>query len=251
MTTSTTGPPPGRSAGRFIAVVAGTILGLLAVTSVALGGALVGMHSTKRDADGFYATGQKTLATPTHALVADKLDAGTDGPGWLFRKSRLGTDPRRGERARRRSRSSSASPARPQVDAYLRGVAQDEITDLEVDPLSVTYDRRPGTATPGAPGAQQFWASQRQRQRSPDRDLAGAEGQLGRRGHERRRHVRRPGAGQRRRRRRASSSGSAPACWASARSSPPAPSRATSAGARRSRRSRRQPTAGPAQLVTP
>ncbi len=90
MNTSTSGPPPGRSAGRFIAGVAGTILGLLAVAFVALGGALVGMHSTHRDADGFYSTGQKTLATPTHALVADKIDAGT-GPGWLFRKSRLGT----------------------------------------------------------------------------------------------------------------------------------------------------------------
>ena len=89
MTTSTSAPPTGRSAGRFIAVVAGSILAALAVTFVALGGALVGMHSTKRDADGFYATGKKTLETPTHALVADKLDA--NGPGWLFRKSRLGT----------------------------------------------------------------------------------------------------------------------------------------------------------------
>ena len=158
MTTSTTGPPPGRSAGRFIAVVAGTILGLLAVAAVALGGALVGMHSTQRDADGFYATGQKTLATPTHALVADDLDVGTDGPGWLFRKSRLGT-------VRVAASGTAAKPVfvgiarTSQVGAYLRGVAQDQITDLEVDPLAVTYDRRPGTATPGAPGAQQFWAS--------------------------------------------------------------------------------------------
>jgi hypothetical protein len=149
---------PGRSAGRFIAIVAGTLLGLLAVAVVALGAVLVGMHSTKRDADGFYATGTKTLETPTHALVADKIDVGTDGPGWLFRKSRLGT-------IRVTARGTPAKPVfvgiarTSQVDAYLRGVAQDEISDLEVDPLSVTYHRRPGAATPAAPAELAFWAS--------------------------------------------------------------------------------------------
>ena len=158
MNTSTSEPPAGRSAGRFIAAVAGTVLGLLAVATVALGGALVGMHSTQRDADGFYSTGQKTLATPTHALVADKIDVGTDGPGWLFRKSRLGT-------VRVTAGGTAAKPVfvgiarTSQVGAYLRGVAQDEITDLKVDPLSVAYDRRPGTVTPGAPDGQPFWAS--------------------------------------------------------------------------------------------
>jgi hypothetical protein len=89
MNSSTPEAGTSRSAGRYIAIVAGSILAALAVTFVTLGGALVGMHSTKRDGDGYYATGQKTLATPTHALVADKLDA--NGPAWLFRKSRLGT----------------------------------------------------------------------------------------------------------------------------------------------------------------
>jgi hypothetical protein len=158
MSISTSEPPSGRSAGRFIAIVAGTILGLLAVAAIALGGALVGMHSTQRDADGFYSTGQKTLETPTHALVADKIDVGTDGPGWLFRKSRLGT-------IRVAASGTAAKPVfvgiarTSQVDAYLRGVAQDEITDLEVDPLAVAYNRRPGTATPAAPTGQAFWAS--------------------------------------------------------------------------------------------
>jgi hypothetical protein len=158
MNSSTPEPSARRSAGRTIAIVAGTCLGLLAVASVALGGALVGLHSTQRDGDGFYATGQKTLETPTHALVADKIDVGTDGPGWLFRKSRLGT-------IRVTANGAQAKPVfvgiarTSQVASYLRGVAQDEITDLQVDPLSVTYDRRPGSATPAAPASQSFWAS--------------------------------------------------------------------------------------------
>jgi hypothetical protein len=158
MNTSTAEPQAGRSAGRFLAIVAGSVLGVLAVSAVALGGALVGVHSTQRDADGFYATGQKTLKTPTHALVADTLDVGTGGPGWLFRKSRLGT-------VRVAATGTAAKPVfvgiarTSQVDAYLRGVAQDEISDLEVDPFSVSYTRRPGSATPDAPTGETFWAS--------------------------------------------------------------------------------------------
>jgi len=144
------------SAGRVIAGVAGWILAALAVTFVVLGGALLGMHSTKRDSQGFYATGKAKLHTPTHALVADKLDA--NGPGWLFRKSRLGT-------IRVQATGTSAKPVfvgvarTAQIDAYLRGVAQDELTDFDVDPFTVDYKRRPGSAVPAAPASRSFWAS--------------------------------------------------------------------------------------------
>ena len=145
-----------RSAGRVIAGVAGWILAALAVTFVVLGGALLGMHSSKRDSQGFYSTGKARLHTPTHALVADKLDA--NGPGWLFRKSRLGT-------IRVQATGIVGKPVfvgvakTSQVDAYLRGVAQDQMTDFEVDPFSVDYERRAGTAVPAAPGSRSFWAS--------------------------------------------------------------------------------------------
>ena len=144
------------SAGRVIAGVAGWILAALAVTFVVLGGALLGMHSSKRDSQGFYATGTAKLKTPTHALVADKLDA--NGPGWLFRKSRLGT-------IRVQATGTSAKPVfvgvarTAQIDAYLRGVAQDELTDFDVDPFTVDYKRRPGSAVPAAPASRSFWAS--------------------------------------------------------------------------------------------
>jgi hypothetical protein len=149
-------PGANRSAGRVIAGVAGWILAALAVTFVVLGGALLGMHSTKRDSQGFYGTGKAKLHTPTHALVADKLDA--NGPGWLFEKSRLGT-------IRVQATGTSAKPVfvgvakTSQIDAYLRGVAQDELTDFDVDPFTVDYKRRPGTAVPAAPGSQAFWAA--------------------------------------------------------------------------------------------
>jgi hypothetical protein len=156
MTVTPPQPPAGRSAGRIIAITAATLLGALAVTFVALGGGLVGLHALKRNGDGFYATGQKTLKTPTYALVADKLDA--NGPSWLFGKNRLGTI----------RVAANGTPAKPifigvartaQVDTYLRGVAQDEIGDFDIDPFSVSYDRHPGTAAPAAPAGQSLWAA--------------------------------------------------------------------------------------------
>jgi hypothetical protein len=142
--------------GRPVAIAA-AILAVLAATFVACGIALVGLHSTKRDGDGFYATSQKTLKTPTHALVADKLDA--NGPSWLFGRSRLG-------KIRVTATGTAAKPVfvgiarTSRIDAYLRGVAQDEITDFDIDPFAVSYQRRPGTATPASPTGQAFWARQ-------------------------------------------------------------------------------------------
>jgi hypothetical protein len=46
---------------------------------------------------------------------------------------------------------------RADVDTYLARAAHDEITDFEVDPLSITYDRRPGSEVPTPPTDQPFW----------------------------------------------------------------------------------------------
>jgi len=148
----------GRSTGQIVLIVVGVLAGLLALALLAGGGALVWGHSTQRDAHGYYATGFKPLATPTYALVSDGLDVGTDGPDWLFRRGRLGT-------VRVTADGGASHPVfvgvgrQADVDSYLRDVEQDAVTDLEVDPFSVTYSRRPGTATPAAPTTQTFWAA--------------------------------------------------------------------------------------------
>jgi hypothetical protein len=159
MTVSTEPRTAGR-ARRIVPLVVGTlVLLVLALPALLGGGALVAVHATERDGDGFYATGSKTLATPAHALVSDGLDVGTGGPDWLFREGRLGT-------VRVTATGTSSEPVfvgiarRSQVDAYLRGVARDLITDFEVDPFTVASTRRPGTATPAAPTGQGFWAGQ-------------------------------------------------------------------------------------------
>ena len=158
MTVSAAAASPPRDGSRVALMVVGAIAALLAVVALVGGGALVVVNQTQRDTDGFYSSGPKTLATPTNALASDNLDFGTDTPDWLFRKGRLGTI----------RVTATGTPGKPifvgvaresQVDAYLRGVAHDEITDFEFRPFSVTSTRRPGTGTPAAPTTESFWAA--------------------------------------------------------------------------------------------
>jgi hypothetical protein len=154
---STPTPSSNRDAGRIVAIVAGTIVALLALGSLAVGGIAIGVHSTQRDADGYYTSSSETLATPTYALVADKLEVGTD-PAWLFRKGRLGTI--RVAATGTRDKPVFVGIARKsQVESYLGNVRHDTISDFELAPLTVTYGHERGTAAPTAPGAQRFWAS--------------------------------------------------------------------------------------------
>jgi hypothetical protein len=148
---------PARGARHTVLTVVGSLALLAAFASLVGGAALTGAHAAKRDANGFYATDAKILSTPTHALVSDDLAVGTDGPDWLFRNGRLGT-------IRVTATGTQAKPVfvgiakKSQVEAYLRGVARDVVTDFDVDPFSVTYDRRSGVAAPAAPSTRGFWA---------------------------------------------------------------------------------------------
>jgi hypothetical protein len=155
--TSTSSQPGERGSGRIAAIVIGSIVAVLAVGSVALGATAVGVHETQRDADGYYTSSSKTLTTPTHALVTDQLEVGTD-PAWLFRKGRLGT-------IRVAATSTSGKPVfvgiarTAQVESYLGRVSRDRITDFELDPFAVTSERERGRATPAAPATKRFWVS--------------------------------------------------------------------------------------------
>jgi hypothetical protein len=148
--------PPDRRARRGPAAHV-WVVAVLALATL-LGATVTGLiHLTKRDADGYYTSSVETLSTPTHALVSDGLDVDDDGGEAFVRNGGLGT------------LRVSATPANgkpvfvgiarsEKVDAYLQGVARDDVTDFEVDPFSITTSRRHGKATPAAPVDQSFWA---------------------------------------------------------------------------------------------
>jgi hypothetical protein len=89
-TISSTATTPQRSSGRVLPTVVGSVLGLVALVAIFVGGIALAVHATQRDGDGFYTSGSKALGTPTYALVTADLDVGKD-PEWLFDKGRLGT----------------------------------------------------------------------------------------------------------------------------------------------------------------
>jgi hypothetical protein len=157
MTPPTIEPSARRSGGRAALAVVGALAALLALVVLLGGAALVGMHETKRDTDGYYSSGSNRLTTPTHALVSDSLDIDTKEPNWLFSHGRLGTI--------RLTTTDTTKPIfigvarQSQVDAYLKGVPHDVVTDFELDPFSYEHSRRTGTTTPAAPTEQDFWAT--------------------------------------------------------------------------------------------
>lgn len=148
--------------GRVLLLVFGSIAVLLALGLLAGGGALLWLHTTQRDSDGFYSTDVTRFESTAYAITTEKLEV-AHVPHWLFNEGRIGT---------LRLRGSSADPAKqlfigvakePDADAYLAGVEHDEIVDINFahdDPrsISVDYRRIAGTTAPqAAPASESFW----------------------------------------------------------------------------------------------
>jgi hypothetical protein len=154
----TTPPPtgggtPGQQGGgsRTGLKVGGWILVVFGTLAVIVGVTLVVIHLTQRDSDGFYTSDSKRVSAPGYAITSDTLHFG-DLPGVV--SDIVGT-------VRVSATSTNGRPlfvgiARSSdVDSYLGGVARSEVTDINDN--SVDYDRHPGGAPAGPPGAQRFW----------------------------------------------------------------------------------------------
>jgi hypothetical protein len=155
MTTTTTSIPARDTFGakRVLPIVLGSVALLLAVASLAGGGAAL-WATGERDSAGFLTTDTHGLATDGHALVSDSFEI-SDPPGWMA--ERLATV--RVE-ARAANRVFLGIGPAAEVDRYLSGVRHSEITDVEDDPFSVEYRRIEGSREPDAPAGQGFWRVQ-------------------------------------------------------------------------------------------
>src|SRR5690606_14569038 len=96
--------------------------------------------------------------TDSYAITSDGVDLllDPDTPGWVA--DRLGEV---------RVRADSATSGvfigigpEADVEAYLDGVAHDQVTDLDYRPFDVDYRRAPGEQAPAPPGDQTFWVAQ-------------------------------------------------------------------------------------------
>jgi hypothetical protein len=154
-------PPPkqqsgtGWTAGRIVLVVLGSILALLAAGLLAAGGTLLWVDLTQRDDDGFLTTPTERFESDSFAITSDSIDLLEGESDWLFSEGILGEVRITGEDGDVFIGIGETAD----VEAYLDGVAHDEVRDLEFDPFRVEYRRFPGGEPSGPPTEQTFWAA--------------------------------------------------------------------------------------------
>ncbi len=146
-------------APRVAALVMGCLLLIPAIALLFGGGALGVGYAVGRGDDGYFDTTLDRLATDTVAITADDITFAAEpgSPDWVL--DVLDTD------VRIRATSADAGSdifigigRQADVDAYLAGVAHDEVVDL-TDDLEAVYRDRAGTNTIDPPSDQDFWAS--------------------------------------------------------------------------------------------
>ena len=143
---------------RVAALIAGSLVGLLAVGLVIAGGVLLWGNSKEDDA-GYVSTGTHRLHTSTYAISTENIDL--DAPGWLVNHDRFGHI-----RIEANSRSIKPvfvgiAPTRD-VSRYLANTAHSAVTDIDYGPFRsfhVTYRVHDGNRHPAAPIQQRFWAA--------------------------------------------------------------------------------------------
>jgi hypothetical protein len=146
---------------RTIAVaVVGVLVALVAAGLIASGGGLLWAYGTQRTTDGFFISPPAALSTDSYALTSTEIDLGSR-PGDWFPSGQLAT-------VRLEVETHANTPVfvgigpDAEVDAFLEGVAQAEVTGIGPDPGDITYRTVPGDAPLAAPAEQTFWAASAQ-----------------------------------------------------------------------------------------
>jgi hypothetical protein len=144
--------------GRIVAIVVGSLLALPSFAIFVGGAALMVAHAVERGDDGYFDETLDRLSTATAAITTADADFSTDpGPGWVFDfldvSVRLQVDP-----VERDSELFVGVGPQMDVEAYLEGVARDEIRDVRFGG-DVRYRSVAGDRTPPPPGEQGFWVA--------------------------------------------------------------------------------------------
>jgi hypothetical protein len=155
-------PPPHHRrvpVGPVVLIALGTVMVLVALALAVGGGALVWVHATQRDADGFYTTPTEQFETTSYAITSSRIDLGSSQPDGSVDL---------GDLAKVRLRVEGTGPgavfvgiaSQRDVDAYLAGVGYAQIDQIRVDPFAVRYRYEPGGPPPGLPQRQDIWVAQ-------------------------------------------------------------------------------------------
>ena len=144
--------------GAIVLVVVGALIALTGLGVVAGGGALMWLHGTQRDADGFYATSAERFETTTYAITSEELDLGSPEPGSPVELSDLGTA-RISAEGTGEGRVFVGIARQRDVDAYLAGVSHAQIRNVSLAPFSVSYRYERGERRPVPPAERDIWVA--------------------------------------------------------------------------------------------
>jgi hypothetical protein len=159
MSESPSPAPPRRSSGaRTAAVVVGSLLALVSLGFLAVGGTALWANGQKDD-QGYVSTGTDRVHTSTAALRTENLDVDLDGAEAVVGSDNYGNV--RVRVAPRAGKDVFVGIARSSdVSSYLRGTAHATVTDLDYKPFEADYRTTGGAGRAAPPATQRIWAAQ-------------------------------------------------------------------------------------------
>lgn len=144
-------------AGRVVAIVIGALIAIPGLGLLVAGGVLA-IASAVQGSEGFFDATLDRLSSPTPAITTEEADLRADPgpPDWFLEWVDVTV------RVQAESPDAEASlfvgiGPRADVEAYLEGIARDEITD--VDRRSVSYETVPGATSVSPPVDETFWVA--------------------------------------------------------------------------------------------
>ncbi|MGZ4767040.1 MAG: DUF4389 domain-containing protein [Ilumatobacteraceae bacterium] len=148
-------------AGRIVALVIGCFVALIGAALLVGTAALTWAYTTQRDGDGYFTSQRVRIETVTPAVHSQTIDLGSDKrpDRWPFGNGDLATV-RLQATAREGEQIFIGIAHTSDVDAYLTGIAHDEVTNIRWSHGDqVKYHRTDGAASVAAPTAQTFWVA--------------------------------------------------------------------------------------------
>jgi hypothetical protein len=147
---------PAWGLARIVLLVLGSLAALLAAGMLIAGGALMVLHLTQRDADGFLTSPSEQVSSAGYAVTAEGVDLADldDGGDWFVER---GIGEVRVSAAGRAGDVFVGIAPEAAVDGYLRGVAHDELE--EVRSGTDAYTRRSGDGPAVRPADAGIWAA--------------------------------------------------------------------------------------------
>jgi len=152
-------------AGKIVLLVFGVIILLISLVPLLVGGGLMWAEKALRDSQGFYTTPAIQLEKDSHAIVTGhaNIDLGGDRE-WISWGRRWHPS----DFLTLKIEGSSNDPSKQifigvaeaeDLEAYLKDVEYDEVSDFEIRRASLDYTNHPGTLAPEAPTNQAFWTA--------------------------------------------------------------------------------------------